>query len=85
MKEAFEQTDITEYVCLALLSFTCLPRRETMQLEAHKSPSQRDVANRRYTTCLKLSYLARLSVQEAGGNNAAHHIRKHTNSGGGDC
>ena len=56
-----------------------------MQLEAHKSLSQRDVANHRQTTCLKLSYLARLSVQEVASNNAANHIPKHTTLGGGDC
>lgn len=53
-----------------------------MQLEAHKSLSQRDVANHRRTTCLKLRYLARLSVQEAASNNAADHIPKHSTAGG---
>lgn len=55
-----------------------------MQLEAHKSPSQREIANHRCTTCLKLSYLARLSVQEVARNSAADPVPKHTSSGGGD-
>ncbi len=58
---------------------------KTMQLEAHKCLSQRDVANHWHTICLKLSYLARLSVQEVASNNAADHIPKYTTVGGGDC
>lgn len=57
-----------------------------MWFGAHKSVSQWDVANHRCSTCLKLSHLTRLSVQEVVSNNAADLIPRHRTSGGGsDC